>query len=325
MAGECETGESAIELIPGRWCRDRVDGYSHAGNGWHRSHAANPRRTPRFDGPADVDLRRRGPSRRGRRLRRRGLPAQRTPESRSADQVMASSPLRPATAARSVPYWRVPKVLFLTAVQSSSSLGYDLIHRFTAERFQLFLTASPGHVLSVPAYCCRCGSTCRCCDPPGCWPSSRSAPRSVSCWGSRCAWRDAADISNRSRWFVSVTGPAVLLVTFIVPNLLPVMVLAALVPVVFAEPYIRWRRGLAFTAITAGCVLALAALARFRNVSHLGAQVASLDRDGIHRRSTADQCLSHPGDCVEQRRGAASVGERCSPSAPPNSRRHVAG
>ena len=52
---------------------------------------------------------------------------------------MASSPLRPTTAAGSVPYWRVPKVLFLAAVRSSSLLGHDLIHRFTAERFQLFL------------------------------------------------------------------------------------------------------------------------------------------------------------------------------------------
>jgi hypothetical protein len=52
---------------------------------------------------------------------------------------MASSPLRPTTAAGSVPYWRVPKVLFLAAVRSSSLLGHDLTYRFKAERFQLFL------------------------------------------------------------------------------------------------------------------------------------------------------------------------------------------
>ena len=51
---------------------------------------------------------------------------------------------------------------------------------------------------------------------------------------------------------------------------MPVMVLVALVPVVFAEPYIRWQRGLAFTAITAGCVLAMGALARLQNISPLG-------------------------------------------------------
>ena len=43
------------------------------------------------------------------------------------------------TAAGSVPYWRVPKVLLLAAVRSSSLLGYDLIDRFKAERFLLFL------------------------------------------------------------------------------------------------------------------------------------------------------------------------------------------
>ena len=42
-------------------------------------------------------------------------------------------------------------------------------------------------------------------------------------------------------------------------------------PVVFAEPYVRWQRGLAFAVITAGCVLALAALARFQHVSHWAA------------------------------------------------------
>ena len=51
--------------------------------------------------------------------------------------------------------------------------------------------------------------------------------------------------------------------TVVYPPFLPVMALVALVPVVFAEPYIRWQRGLAFTVITAVCVLAMAMLARF--------------------------------------------------------------
>jgi signal transduction histidine kinase len=41
----------------------------------------------------------------------------------------------------------------------------------------------------------------------------------------------------------------------------------ALVPVVFAEPYIRWQRGLAFTVITAVCLLGMATLARFAQIS----------------------------------------------------------
>ena len=34
-------------------------------------------------------------------------------------------------------------------------------------------------------------------------------------------------------------------------------------PVAFAEPYLSLQRGLVFTVITAACVLAMAALARF--------------------------------------------------------------
>jgi signal transduction histidine kinase len=64
---------------------------------------------------------------------------------------------------------------------------------------------------------------------------------------------------------------AVSLLTFIDPNALPIMLLLALVPVVFAKPYVSSQRGLAFTLITCGCVLALTALARFQNVSHLAA------------------------------------------------------
>ena len=45
--------------------------------------------------------------------------------------------------------------------------------------------------------------------------------------------------------------------------LLPAMVLVAMVPVAFAEPYLSLQRGLVFTVITAACVLAMAALARF--------------------------------------------------------------
>ncbi len=65
------------------------------------------------------------------------------------------------------------------------------------------------------------------------------------------------------------------------------MVLVALVPVAFAEPYISWQRGLAFTVITAGCVLAMGALARFQNIAHLGAHSAPLDPERVHHRSTA--------------------------------------
>ena len=91
MAGECETGESAIEVIPDGGVGIVLMDIHMPGMGGIEATRANPRRTSRFDGPADVNLRRRGPSRRGRGLRRGGLPAQRTPESSSADPVLASS------------------------------------------------------------------------------------------------------------------------------------------------------------------------------------------------------------------------------------------
>ena len=162
--------------------------------------------------------------------------------------------------------------------------------------------------MPVLASCCRFGSTYGCCDPPGCWPSSRSAPRQCVVLGV------ALRLARRSRYQQSITlvcignWVSVLLVTFIAPALLPVMVLVALVPVVFAEPYVRWQRGLAFTVIAAGCVLALGALARFQNISHLAGQAPRWIETAFIVVGTADQCPSPPGDCVEQRRGAEDVG-----------------
>jgi signal transduction histidine kinase len=184
---------------------------------------------------------------------------------------MASSPLRPATAAGSVPYWRVPKVLFLAAVRSSSLLGYDLIDRFKAERFQLFLGYG---YLSI-------------------WSGCGLIPLWEYIWVLRSPWllamvavcaaqcvvlAAALRLARRGRYPQSITlfcigtWASVSLLTFIVPPLLPVMVLGALVPVVFAEPYVSRQRGLALAVITAGCVLALGALARFQNISHLAGQ-----------------------------------------------------
>jgi signal transduction histidine kinase len=56
---------------------------------------------------------------------------------------------------------------------------------------------------------------------------------------------------------------SVVLVTLINPNFLAMMALLALVPVVFAEPYIHWKRGLVFSVITAAVVLLMTMLVRF--------------------------------------------------------------
>jgi signal transduction histidine kinase len=76
-------------------------------------------------------------------------------------------------------------------------------------------------------------------------------------------------LARRGRYQPSITlvcistWISVSLITLISPPLLPAMVLVAMVPVAFAEPYISLQRGLVFTVITAACVLAMAALARF--------------------------------------------------------------
>jgi signal transduction histidine kinase len=183
---------------------------------------------------------------------------------------MASSPLRPTSAGGSVPYWRVPKVLFLAAVRSSSLLGHDLYHHLRAERFQLFLTG-------LLAMYSGCGVLL----PLWLYKFVLRSPWWLAlvavCAGHCVVLGVALHLARRGRYQQSITLVCIsnwvtlLFVTFVVPDVLAVWVLLALVPAVFAEPYVRWQRGLTITAITAGCVLAQGALARFQNISHLGA------------------------------------------------------
>jgi signal transduction histidine kinase len=149
-------------------------------------------------------------------------------------------------------------------------LGHDLIHRFAKERFEVFLTG-------LLAMYSGCGVLL----PLGLYKWVLRSPwwlAIVVVCAAQCVVVGAAmRLARRGRYQRSITlvcignWAALLLVTFVTPDVLPVWVLGALVPVVFAEPYVRWQRGLAFTVITAGCVLALGALARFQNISHLGA------------------------------------------------------
>jgi signal transduction histidine kinase len=177
---------------------------------------------------------------------------------------MANSSLKPATAGGTVPYWQVPKVLLLAAFRSSSLLGHDLIHRFMTERFQLFLA---GHLamyfgagVLVPLW-----------EYQFVMRSSWLLAIGAICTAQCVVLGFALHLARRDRHQQAITlacignWTAVLLITFVAPDLLPAMALTAVVPVVFAQPYIRWRRGLAFAVITAGCVLALAAIARFKH------------------------------------------------------------
>ena len=175
---------------------------------------------------------------------------------------MASRRLRFAPAAASVPQLRAPKILLLAAFESSSWFGHDLITRFRAERYEVFLSghllawSGAGIVLPLLEYVFWYRT------PYVLLFAAVGVPQCIAlALGLRLArlGRYAQSIS-----LVCVTNwISVVLVTLVNPNFLGVMVLVAIVPVVFAEPYISFQRGLAFTVITAGCVLLMAMLVRF--------------------------------------------------------------
>jgi signal transduction histidine kinase len=149
-------------------------------------------------------------------------------------------------------------------------LGHDVIYTFAKERFQLFLT---GHLCLY--------SGCGVLLPLGLYKWVLRSPWLLAialiCAAQCVVLGTALRLARRGRHQQAITlvcignWASVLLLTLVTPRLLPVWVLVTLWPVVFAEPYIRWQRGLIFAVITAGCVLALGALARFQNISHLAA------------------------------------------------------
>jgi signal transduction histidine kinase len=175
---------------------------------------------------------------------------------------MANAEMKAPTTGAAMPHWRAPQVLLTAAVRSSSLLGHDLINRFRAERYELFLSghfalwASAGVVLPLLEYVFWYRT------PYVLLFAAIGTPQCVAlAIGLRLArlgrYSQSISLVCITNWISAV------LVTVVNPNFLPVMALVALVPVVFAEPYIRWQRGLTFTVITAVCVLAMAMLARF--------------------------------------------------------------
>jgi signal transduction histidine kinase len=175
---------------------------------------------------------------------------------------MANSELKTPIGGTAMPHWRAPQVLLTAAMRSSSLLGHDLINRFRAERYELFLSghfalwASAGVFLPVLEYLF--------------WYRTAYVLLFAAVGVPQCvALAVGLRFARLGRYARSISVVCVtnwiscVLITVINPNFLPVMALVALVPVVFAEPYIRWQRGLAFTVITAVCVLAMAMVARF--------------------------------------------------------------
>ncbi len=152
-------------------------------------------------------------------------------------------------------------------------LGHDLIHRFTKQRFGLFLTGlalySGFGVVVLGLYKWVLQSPWWLAIAAVCTAQCVALGAGLRLWRRR-RHRQAMLVVCISNW------ATLLFVTFVLPDLLPVCVLGALVPVAFAEPYFGWQRGPTFAIITAGsavCVLALAALGRFQNISHLDAQM----------------------------------------------------
>jgi signal transduction histidine kinase len=174
---------------------------------------------------------------------------------------MAIGRLRLTSAVGSAPQVRAPRTLAAAAFRSSS-LGHELMHRLQAERFELFLSghlalwASAAILLPLWEYF---------------W--LLRSPRFlgfVAVGVAQCVVLAVGlRLARRGRYQQSITlvcigtWISVSVVTLISPPLLPAMVLVAMVPVAFAEPYISVQRGLVFTVITAACVLAMAVLARF--------------------------------------------------------------
>jgi signal transduction histidine kinase len=147
-------------------------------------------------------------------------------------------------------------------------IGYDVVYRFANRRIQLFVTALLAMYFFAGVLVELCMYTWVLRSP---WFLAIAGVCIAQCVVLGVALR----LARRGRHQQSMTlvcignWAAVSLFTFIVPDSLPVMLLLALVPVVFAEPYVSSQRGLVFTLITVGCVVALAALARFQDISHL--------------------------------------------------------
>lgn len=184
---------------------------------------------------------------------------------------MASGRLKFVSTVGSAPPVRAPRTLAAAARESASLLGHDLLHRFRAERFEFFLTGHLGLWVSAAVVL-----------PLWEYFALIASPRLlaiVAVGSAQCALLAVAlRLASRSRFQASIvvvcvgTWTSVAVITLISPPLLPAMVLVAMVPVAFAEPYISLRRGLVFTVVTAVVVVGMTAIARF---SHLPADLAN--------------------------------------------------
>ncbi len=178
---------------------------------------------------------------------------------------MANRGVSPPTTGGALPSWRAPRTLIREIVQASLS-GHDLIDRFRAERFEVFITGhlaawvSAGILLPVIEYIWVLRSP---------WLLTLVAISTVHSVGLLVALRLARRCEyDRSITLVCMgTWAATILMTLVSPPLLPVMILVSMVPVVFAEPYVGAKRAQVFVVITTVCALVMALLARFTHIA----------------------------------------------------------
>lgn len=175
---------------------------------------------------------------------------------------MASPRLSLGSVSSAIPRWQAPAILLFTAVRSSSLLGHDLIQRFQAERFQVFLAGHFGMWFG-------CGVLL---------PTWEYFALSRSYWflifiansaAHSCVIVWAMVLARQERYELSITVVCignwigVLVTVWVSPALLPVMAILAVLPVAFAEAYVRWQRGLLFVGLTGLCLLIAATMSRF--------------------------------------------------------------
>lgn len=175
---------------------------------------------------------------------------------------MASRRLTLGPATLSVPRWEAPRTLIHGITRSASPLDRDLILRFQDERFQVFLVGhfamwfGAGVLLPMFQYIWLQRSF---------WFLVLGGISALHSVAIVVAIRLAAQQKYQQSIALVCIGNwiGVLVVVYVSPPTLSVMAIMALLPASFAEPYLRWQRGLVYAGMTGVCLMLAGALARF--------------------------------------------------------------
>ncbi|MBI3225258.1 MAG: sensor histidine kinase [Mycolicibacterium cosmeticum] len=175
---------------------------------------------------------------------------------------MASRRLSLGSATLSVPRWEAPRILINGITRTQSPLDRDLVLRFQDERFQVFLVGhfamwfGAGVLIPAVQYIWMQRSF---------WflvlggiSVLHSVAIVVAIWlAHRKRYAQAIAVVCVGNWI------GVLVVVYVSPPTLSVMAVTAMLPAAFAEPYLRWKTGLAYAGMTGVCMIVAGMLARF--------------------------------------------------------------